>query len=192
MTRFLLGAAMLAALGLPASAATISLAGPTAANGTFDITVQATNLFAGRDTSTDGIISYGFNLAFDPLLLSFDGADSGPLFDAPTTVPGTDVFGAASGFGIFPPVTEPLELAILHFTRISTGTADVTISSDLLNPFQGLQYVNEPFAESIDGKFSVADAAEAPEPATLGIAAVGLLGIGILRRRKVAQTSWSV
>ena len=186
MKRFLLGAAMLAAIGLSASAATITLSGPTAANGTFDITVQATDLFAGRDTSTDGIISYGFNLEFNPLLLSFDGADSGPLFDPPTTEPGTDVFGAASGFGIFPPVTEPLELAILHFTRTGSGPVDITISSDLQNPFHGLQFVNEPFAESIDGKLSVADAAETPEPATLGIAALGLLGIGILRRRKLS------
>ncbi len=184
MKRFLLGAAMLAALGLPASAATITVTGPAAANGTFDVTVQATDLFAGRDISTDGIISYGFNVGIsDPLLLAFDGADSGPLFDSPSPVPGTDVFAAAGGFGIFPPVTEPLELAILHFTRTGSGPVDITITSDLLNPFQGLQFVNEPFAESIDGKLSVGDAAETPEPATLGITAVGLLGLGILRRR---------
>jgi hypothetical protein len=185
MKRFLLGAAMLAAFGLPAFADVITVTGPPSASGMFDVTVRATDLFAGRDLLTDGIISYGFNLAFDPLLLSFDGADSGPLFDAPTTAPGTDVFGAASGFGIFPPVTEPLELAILHFTRIGAGTADISITSDLGNLFQGLQYLNEPYAESISGSVSVADV---PEPATLCIAAVGILGLGILRRRKALQT----
>lgn len=182
MKLILLGAAMLAAFGLPASAATISFTAPAAANGAFDVIVQASDLFAGRDPLSDGIISYGFNVdVSNPALLTFNGADSGPLFDSATTEPDTLVFGAASGFGIFPPVTEPLTLATLHFTRIGTGTVGITIGSDLSNPFQGLQFFNEPFAESIAGTLSIADV---PEPGTLAVAAIGFAALGIFRRRR--------
>jgi hypothetical protein len=144
---------MLATVGLPVPAATVFFTAPAAANGAFDVVVQAKNLFAGRDPSSDGIISYGFNVAVgNPLLLTFNGADSGPLFDPATTQPGTGVFGAASGFGIFPPVAEPLVLATLHFTRTGAGTVNIVISSDLSNLFQGLQFLNAPFAESIAGR----------------------------------------
>ena len=182
MKLILLSAAVLATFGLPAPAATISIDAPTAANGSFDVVVQATDLWAGRDPSTDGIISYGFDIAIgNPFLLTFDGADSGPLFDPATTEPGTDVFGAASGFFISDPVPEPLILAILHFTRIGVGSVDITISSDLSNLFQGLQFLNEPFAEPIAGTVDIADA---PEPATFVIAALGLAALGIRRRKR--------
>ena len=60
------------------------------------------------------IISYGFGVSVsDPSVLAFVGATSGPLFDTATTAPGAGVFGAASGFGIFDPVTEPLLIATL-------------------------------------------------------------------------------
>jgi hypothetical protein len=55
------------------------------------------------------------------------------------------------------------------------------ISSDLLNPFQGLQFLNEPFAEPIAGTVTVADV---PEPATLVISGAVLAALGILRRRE--------
>ena len=182
MRPILLSAAVLATFGVPAPAATISIDAPAAANGSFDVVVQATNLWAGRDPLTDGIISYGFDVTVGNLsLLTFDGANSGPLFDPATSEPGTDVFGAASGFYISDPVAEPLILAILHFTRIGTGSVDITISSDLGNPFQGLQFLNEPFAESIGGTVNIADV---PEPATLVIAAIGLAALGIRRRKR--------
>jgi hypothetical protein len=184
MRLILLGAVTLATLGLPAPAATIFFTAPPVATGTFDVIVQAQDLFAGRTITppelADGIVGFGFNVGVDPLLLTFDSADSGPLFDPATTAPGIDVLAAAAGFGIFDPVAEPLILATLHFTRIGSGPADIVISSDLSNSLQGLNFLNEPFAESIAGTVTVADV---PEPATLAIAGVVLLALGILRRR---------
>jgi hypothetical protein len=190
MKLILFGAAMLATFGLPAPAATISFSAPGTANGAFDVVVQAQNLFASRDPLTDGIISYGFNVdPGNPLLLTFNGATSGPLFDPATTGPGTNVFGAASGFGIFAPVNEPLTLATLHFTRVGAGVAHITISSDLSNPFQGIQFVNAPFAESIAGTVNVAGTS-VPEPATSVVGAIGLTVLGIKwRLRRYSQRS---
>jgi hypothetical protein len=186
MKLILSGAAMLATLVLPARAANISFTAPAAAAGTFDVKVQATDLFGGRDPVTDAIISYGFNVTVgEPALVTFNGANSGPLFDAATPEPGTAVFGAASGLGIFDPVAEPLILATLHFTRTGAGTVHIAISSDLTNPFQGLQFVNEPFAEPIAGTITVADpGANVPEPATPVIAAMGLAVLATLRHRR--------
>jgi len=172
-------AIMLAAFGPQASAASIQFVTVGSTGGSFDVLVEAQNLFAGRDASTDGIISYGFDVNISNSLLTLSSVTSGPLFDAPATEPGAGVFGAASGFGIFSPVDEPLTLATLHFTRVGSGASTITINSDLSNPFQGLQFVNAPFAESIAGTV----AAGVPEPGTMAAAAFGLAALACLRRR---------
>ncbi len=169
---------LLAVFGLRADAATISVSGPSVGS-LIDVTVQATNLFAGRDPLTDGIIAYGFNISIsDPTKLQYLGATSGPLFDAATTQPGTDVFGAASGFGIFDPVVEPLLLVTLHFGAVGVGPTDITLSSNLANAFQGLQYFNRPFQEDISGKLSVT---AVPEPSTFGFIGIVLLLLAVGR-----------
>ncbi len=173
---FLLAAALLA---LPVSATQIFVSGPSSASGSFDVVVTATNLFDGRDPNTDLILSYGFDIGIDdPSVIVFTGATPGPLFDALTTVPGTDVF--AGTIGIDSTTSEPLTLATLHFDVIGTGPAQITISSDLGNPFQGLQYLNEPFAVSIDGVLPL-DAV--PEPAAMLLTGAGLIASAILLRR---------
>jgi hypothetical protein len=187
MRRFiLLAAAMLMTSASAASAATISFTAPSVVSGTFDVVVQAENVFGGRDELTDAVIGYGFDVAVsNPLVLSFLGATSGPLFDPPTPEPGTDVFGAASGFAIFPPVSEPLLLATLHFKTTGTGPSSITISSDLSNFFQGLQFLNDPIQESISTRIAVTAVAPTavPEPATLVLSSIGLIGM-VSRRRK--------
>ena len=186
----ILTAAMLAALAAPAAAASISLSGPAVVSGSFDVQVTATDLFDGRDPS-DLIISYGFNVAVtDSAVLSFLGATSGPLFDPATSGPGTMVFGAAfgqHGFGIEPGAAEPLLLATLHFTATGSGPASILVSSDLNNLFQGLQFFNDPFQESIAGSLAVRASAPTavPEPATLGMVAAGLAA-AFKRRRQLA------
>jgi hypothetical protein len=188
----LLSAAMLGAFALPASASTFSFTAPAVVSGAFDVTVQAQDLFAGRDLATDVAISFGFNVSVsDPSILSFLGATAGPLFDPATSEPGTDVFAAAfgqSGFGIEPGASEPVLLATLHFTATGNGPANIVISSDLANLFQGLQFFDAPFQESIAGNVAVSavSSTPVPEPATLLLSAIGLIGVASRRVRRSA------
>jgi hypothetical protein len=185
----LLSAVIWGICALPASASTLSFTAPALVSGAFDVTVQAQDLFAGRDPSTDGVLTFGFDVSVsDPSILSFLGDTSGPLFDLVTSAPGTDVFAAASGFFIGSGVSEPLLLATLHFTTTGTGPATIVISSDLTNDFQGLQFIDDPIQESIAGNVSVSAVAPTavPEPATLVLSAIGLIGVVSRRVRRSA------
>ena len=177
---------LLATLSSPARAATISFVGPGSVTGSsFNVIVEAQNLFAGR-SANDLIISYGFNVSVSqPSMFAFTGATSGPLFDPATIEPGTNVFGAAvgqNGFGVEPGAAEPLILATLHFSVLTPGSANIVISSNLSNLFQGLQFLNAPLQESIAGTLPVSAAASIPEPAALLLFGGGLLVIALLRR----------
>jgi len=179
-----LAAAMLIGVAHVTSASTIAFTAPTAVSGAFDVVVQARDLFVGRDATTDLLIAYGFNVTVsDSAILQFVGATSGALFDPATTEPGTNVFAAAfgqNGFGIEPGIAEPVTLAVLHFTALGPGPASILVTSDVSNPFQGLQYFNAPFQESIVGTVSVTTL---PEPATILLMSVGLLWTTFLMRR---------
>ena len=64
---------------------------------------------------------------------------------------------------------------------IGSGPASIVISSDLSNLFQGLQFLNTPFQESIAATLPVT-ASRVPEPATVLLSAMGL--VGVLSRRR--------
>lgn len=183
MQRFLGAAILVLALAAPASAASITLTPTPIALGAFDVTVSVNDLFLGRDAS-DGLISFGFTVS-TPASASFIGATSNSLFfDPVSVVPGTSVFAAASGLGLFPPAASPLTLATLHFQALGPTPIVISLTTDLANPFQGLQFFNDPFVESIGGRVSVGSAAAVPEPATLLLLGSGLAVTSLRRRRR--------
>lgn len=188
MKKLLLTVAILAIGGPPAAAATISFGTTPIVGGAFDVSVTAGDLFVGRDPS-DVIISYGFNVAVnDTSIISFLGATSGSLFDPATTEPGTNVFAAAfgqNGFGVEPGAAEPLLLATLHFHAGNAGLGKIFITTDLNNLFQGLQFFNDPFQESIAAEIGIAVVPTAvPEPATLILSGSGLFAAAWRHRRR--------
>jgi hypothetical protein len=165
----------LAGAGIEAQAATITLAGPESVNGgSFDVSVEATGVFDAPHVD-DGFLAYGFDVAFDPALLSYAGETAGPLFDdiSGNAGFGADVGGTAdAGFLEAGDFTEPLVLAILHFDSAGVGSANISVSADNSNPDQGLIY----FTSS--DSFSAATGVDiAPEPGTLvpGVCAAALI-----------------
>ncbi len=175
----------LAASVTPARASSISLAlmGPVSPGSTFDVAVQVTDLFAGRDPS-DVLLGYGFNVTIgDGSVVQYLSETAGPLFDdlglASVTAAGvaTNILGIAPGDFV-----DPLTLATLHFKALSAGTSKIGVTWDPSDLNQGLVYLDLPY-EAIDASTDVT--AAVPEPATLFTLASGVaLVIGARRRRK--------
>src|SRR5215471_1098230 len=112
---------------VPARAETLSLAGPSTVSGPFDLTVNLTHVFDTHDPATDAFLGFGFQVAFDPAILSFVSQTPGPLFnDFSGAFPGTQVAGLASSIFLSPgDFTEPLILAVLHFNVVGSGPTSV-------------------------------------------------------------------
>jgi hypothetical protein len=192
----LLTMAALAACGIPASAATVSLdySPMVGAGSAFDIAVNVTGVFTGRDTSTDSLLNFGFNVDSSSPAISFTGWTVGSgLFDDVTAGSGLSVAGNASA--AYPngitntDFAEPLTLAILHFVANAPGSATISLTSDPANSFfEGLQYfgLNDSmnFWEPISASAQI-DSAPVPEPASLGLVGLAFGAFAFIRRRAI-------
>jgi hypothetical protein len=177
---------------LRAETAGLSTASPVV-SGPFDVSVYLTGVFDAPHDN-DAIFGYGFNVIYDNTVLTFLGADAGPLFvpvfpgdvDVAGLVPEPDLFLLPGMF------TEPLQLAILHFglagqgnfgpTSISVVGDPAYVEGTSTNPNQGAMYLpgdNDVIRASLD-------VTAAPEPGTLALGALGALALAATRLRRRA------
>jgi hypothetical protein len=166
----------------PAHAEEISLSAPSAVTGSFDVTVNVTDVFAAPH-EFDDLVAYGFDVSFDSAAVSYLGESSGPLFTDLSANPGigADVAGIATAVfledGDF---TEPLTLAVLHFEAIGSGQTSISITGDPSNPDQGLFYLSasDPISASTLVDIS---SVSSPEPGTLALCLLGLATLFVTR-----------
>jgi hypothetical protein len=161
---------LMGALGAtPALGSTISLGvtSPVAAGSSFDVLVQANDVFAGREVD-DVLVAFGFDVAIgDPGLFQFTGATVGPLF-APLAL-GTPM---VAGFALNPlgigagDFAGPLTLAALHFNALRAGGSSIGVTWDSSDLNQGLVYLDLPFG-AISSSTDVRAVASVPEPSTM-------------------------
>jgi hypothetical protein len=171
------------AFALPAAAETISLIQEPSVGSTFDVAVDLTGAFDTHSPS-DELFGYGFNVSFDPSAVSFVGETPGPFFDDFSGIfPDAQVAGFVSAplFFLGPlDFTEPLTLAVLQFSAIGTGTTAIRISGDpSAGVDQGLFYLSS--ADPISASLT----ANLPEPAPVLFTGAAMVGLILLRRRRV-------
>ena len=174
--------ALAATLGTSAQAASLLL-DPSDTNvavgDSFAVTVRGT----GFDTP---IFGGGFNLAWDPTVLQLDGITLNTLNW--NFAPSTGLLDAASGtvsdvsFNVFPsPIGGDFVVGKLNFTAIGAGVSALTTtgSSTLVFGDENAQVVNVTF---VPGQVTVSGVV--PEPSSLSLLLVGLLGIGVAQRQR--------
>ncbi len=173
----------------PAQAALITLNAPSAVTGSFDVTVSVTGVFDAPHDGGDALFGYGFDVGFDPAIVTYAGETAGPLFDDISNNPGFGamVGGTADAGLLFPgDFTEPLTLAVLHFDVAGVGPTSISITGDSSNLDQGLQYLSSSDDISASTGLTASASTSAPEPGTFllaGLAGAGLLALRARRRQ---------
>jgi hypothetical protein len=181
--RLLAAAALLALLVPPAGAFQITLTPPLTpivAGDSFSILVTAKDLFASN--SGDTLIAYGFDVATGGGA-ALTGASVAVGFLDDTALTGVDVSASA-----FPGLADPggsfdLLLSELTLTALVAGPLSVTLSTDTLDPFQGLFFAlggQLAFSETLNLQIQPA---AAPLPGTALLLGAGLLALNHRRRR---------
>src|SRR5262249_27440873 len=149
-------------------AASISLdvAQPVNAGSSFDVLVQATNVFDGRDP-LDTLLAYGFNVTIgNTAIAQYTGETPGALFDDLSVFGGTPMVAgiASSLLGVGPgDFSGPLTLATLHFNALTSGTTSIGVTWDSSDLNQGLVFFDLPYG-AIDASTNIT---AVPEPETL-------------------------
>lgn len=184
MKRLFAFALLLCAISVTPALADIQLSAPSTATGSFDVVVEASNVFAAPHDA-DFLLGYGFNVSFDNALLQFTGETAGPLFDDLSPLPGADVAGVATAILLGPgDFTEPLELAVLHFNVVGSGVTSIGISGDPSNLNGGLLYLSGSDPISASTRLTTS-AVATPEPGT-ALLLFGALG-GLAAGRKLRR-----
>lgn len=186
MKRFAFSSLAFALLSVASHAATVTVSAPPSVSGSFDVAVDASNVFANFPDPTDGLIAFGFSVDVGSPLITLTGATvNSTFFQDISGCCGTDIVALVDTpsfelqAGDF---TEPLLLATLHFSVNGTGSTTVGISADNsadLN--QGLIFLGG--AENFSDSERVTASAVTPEPGTMLLAGLSLAGLYALRRR---------
>jgi len=178
----------------PAEAITVSISPATQTIGT------------GSSTSVDIIVSdltdpvggFSLTLTFDDLLLSGDGFTNDPdgkmgalpldlsggfsggsldLFFAADALETEASLGASEGASFI--------LATVKFTGLAHGLSPLTLSDVILSNWDGSSTLAG--VESVNGEICVGEGGcekPVPEPGTLALLGLGMLGMGLTRRRR--------
>jgi hypothetical protein len=175
-----------ACITIGASAATITLSGPSSTSGSFDVDVDASNVFA--NFPGEAVTGFGFNVTIGSPVVMLTGVTvNGTFFDDFSgCCAGTDIVGLTNSTFILGvsagDFTEPLLLATLHFSTIGSGTTTIGVTADSSNPDQGLYFLSG--SESFSASQRVD--AVSPEPATTLMVGLGTLVLLVLGRSNSA------
>lgn len=153
---------------------------------TLNVTIRLDQPFAGR-AADDVFLFYGFKLDFDPSLLRFKGfaAAEGWSDDSGFLRPGE--IGASNFPGVAAAAAQSwLNLGALQFELLSPGEAWLRISSPDGDLNLGLGYAQGTANLPIDWRGSLQVSA-VPEPGALSMTLAGLLGLGLVQRRRLGQ-----
>ena len=187
MKRFVFSSLALVLLSAASHAASVTVSSTPSVSGSFDVDVNATNVFANFPDPTDGLLAFGFNVDVGSPLFTFTGATvNSNFFQDISACCGTDVVALTVDTPSFElqsgDFTEPLLLATLHFSVTGSGSTTVGISADnSADPNQGLVFFGG--TENFSDSTTIATATATPEPATMSIAGLSLAGLYAFRKR---------
>jgi len=170
--------------GLPlAPLLRLELPGQAQQGQTLNVAIRLDQPFAGR-AADDVFLFYGFKLDFDPSQLRFMGfaAAEGWSDDSGYLRPGE--IGASNFPGVSAAGQSWLNLGALQFELLGAGEAWLQISSPEGDLNLGLGYAQAASNLPIDWRGSLQVSA-VPEPGALAMTLAGLLGLGLVQRRRV-------
>lgn len=147
---------------------------------TVDVIVDGVDLL-------DEVFAFGFDVGVDPAWSEVAAPLIGPAFDFDDSAlfPNTDVAGSVDFLNVGP-AGDGILLATLSFRSSTAGMFGLDTVSDLLDPNEGLFTLIDTYDLTHSERVSVnAAVSGAPEPATLALVGLGVVGIRYGRRRRM-------